>query len=207
MIGLYTNRLNRRDAVPDRTHRIADRERSLAGGVMGPVQARRSLAIVEAPRLVGRGSEAHYRALHPALDPSYGRLRSGSAVSLPHPSVPVRAVRERAGRAIRFGGATALDLVQSVFVPSVYGTARPHVNTARRILVGTVAAFMVLIGATGTGFAGQQPYEARDGETLRTVTETFDVDPEAIRQSIYLPSGDALVSGRTIVIPEAGHLP
>ncbi len=207
MIGLYTDRMSHQIFVTDRAHRIAGRERTLTGDATSSARGRRALAIVERPRRVGRGSEDHYRALHPALGPSYGRLRSGIGLSVPRRVIAPHTIRQRGGRAVRASGATVLDLVQSVFMPSVYGTARPHVNTARRILVGTVAAFMVLVSATGTGFAGQQRYEARDGETVTSVASVFGVNPEAIRRSSYLPTGDALAGGQVIVIPEPGQLP
>lgn len=108
---------------------------------------------------------------------------------------------------IRSFGNTLLDLVQSVFVPSVYGTVQPGVNASRRFLVGTAAAVLVLVSATGTGFAGQQRYEAHDGETVETVASAFGVDPEAIRTSSYLPNGDVLSGGQVIVIPEPGQSP
>ena len=207
MIGLYSDRMSRQVVIADRTHRIADRERTLTGDAARLAPGRRALAIVEGPRRVGRGSEAHYRALHPSIAPSYGRLRSRNSLRVPRLAISPHVLRQRGGRAIRAGGVTALDLVHSVFAPSVYGTTRPQVNAARRILVGTVAAFMVLVGATGTGFAGQQRYEARDGETVASVAAVFGVDPEAIRRSSYLPSGDTLASGQVIVIPEPGQRP
>lgn len=108
---------------------------------------------------------------------------------------------------LRAFGGSIIDLVQSLFVPSVYGTVRPRVNASRRLLLGTIAAVIVLAGATGTGFAGQQRYEAQDGETVESVASSFGVDPEAIRRASYLPNGDALSNGQVIVIPEPGQSP
>ena len=207
VVGLYANRMIRHGSLPDRTRHVSSGERTLVGGMIGPAQVRRPLAIIGAPSLLGRGSQDHYRALHPAPRPSYGRLRSGVTSNVSRTSIS-RWVSKRGGaEAIRSLGASFLDVVQSVFVPSVYGTVNARVNASRRILVGTVAAVIVLAGATGTGFAGQQRYEAHDGETVESVASSFGVDPEAIRTSSYLPNGDTLASGQVIVIPEPGQNP
>lgn len=209
VVDLYAGRINRHAYLPGRTRSVAGGERTLVGGTVGPAQVRRPLAIIGAPTLVGRGSEEHYRALHPAPRPSYGRLRSRWGVSMSRASfaLPVSRRGREGKEAVRAIGDSMLDLVQSLFIPSIYGTAHARVNASRRILMGAIAAVIVLAGASGTGFAGQQRYEAHDGETVESVASAFGVDPEAIRTSSYLPTGDSLASGQVIVIPEPGQSP
>lgn len=207
VVGLYANRIDRHEHGPGRTRRVSDGERTLAGGVIGPAQVRRPLAIIAAPNRLGRGTEDHYRALHPLPSPAYGRLRSGVTLNVSRSSISLPASKRGGAVAFHSCGASILDLVQSLFTPSGYGTAHARVNASRRILVGAVAAMIVLAGATGTGFAGQQRYEAQDGETVESVASAFGVDPEAIRTSSYLPNGDVLTNGQVVVIPEPGQGP
>lgn len=104
-------------------------------------------------------------------------------------------------------GSPVLGLIQSLFSPAAYGAADTKVNASRRILVATVAAVIVFASVAGTGFAGQQRYEAHEGETVSSVAAAFGVDPEAIRSSSFLSNGDALSSGEVIIIPEPGQSP
>ncbi len=161
---------------------------------------RRAYAVVPQPRRIGRGSEEHYLALHPRTPPVYGRLRVGA---IEHP----RKIVLRRKPDVRTGGSQLHRGLQSVLDPLITGSMASQVQGTRRILIAAVAALIVLASAATSGFAGQQRYEVRDGDTIESVAATFGVDPASIRASSYLPTGDDLRAGQVIVIPEPGQAP
>lgn len=164
---------------------------------------RRAYAVIPQPRLIGRGSEEHYLALHRRTRPVYGRLRGSVAIVHPRP----REIIFRRKVDVRAGGSRVHRGVQSVLYPLIVGSMSSPMQGTRRILIAVVAALIVVASAATSGFAGQQRYEVHDGDTIESVAATFGVDPASIRSSSYLPSGDILQAGQVIVIPEPGQSP
>jgi uncharacterized protein YvpB len=162
---------------------------------------RRALAVISQPTMLGRGSREHYQALHPRTNPAYGRLRCGDAVARPREIVLRRQADIRAGRSWVYQG------LRSALYPLIAGSASSPMQATRRILIAAIAALIVLASAATGGFAGQQRYEVRDGDTVESVAATFGVDPASIRSASYLPTGDDLQAGQVIVIPEPGQSP
>lgn len=83
----------------------------------------------------------------------------------------------------------------------------PRTRAPRRMVLASLAALVLMLGAVGTSFAGQYRYEVQDGDTLESLAATFGVDPQAIAASSYMPNGDTLTAGQVIVIPEPGQSP
>ncbi len=161
---------------------------------------RRGYAVIPTPRLLGRGSRDHYLALHSRTAPTYSRLRSGGAIARPRTIVLRKADSRRVPAHVWRG-------LQSRVFSLIAGSMGSPVQEPRRILIAAVAALIVVASAATNGFAGQQRYEVRDGDTIESVAGTFGVDPAAIRTSSYLPTGDDLQAGQVIVIPEPGQSP
>jgi len=77
----------------------------------------------------------------------------------------------------------------------------------RQVAVAGLAALVLILGAFATSLAEQYRYEVQEGDTIESIAETFGVDPQAIRQASYLPTGDDLTPGQAIVIPSIGQSP
>jgi len=97
--------------------------------------------------------------------------------------------------------------IQAGFSSLIAGSPGSSIQDPRRILIAAVAALIVVASAATSGFAGQQRYEVRDGDTIESVAATFGIDPAAIRTSSYLPTGGDLQAGQVIIIPEPGQSP
>lgn len=90
---------------------------------------------------------------------------------------------------------------------TIWSVRLPRTSAPRRMVLASLAALVLMLGAVGTSFAGQYRYEVRDGDTLESVAATFGVDPQAIAASSYMPDGNTLTAGQVIVIPEPGQSP
>jgi LysM repeat protein len=77
----------------------------------------------------------------------------------------------------------------------------------RQVAVAGLAALVLILGTFATSLAEQYRYEVQEGDTIESIAETFGVDPQAIRQASYLPTGDDLTPGQAIVIPSIGQSP
>lgn len=80
------------------------------------------------------------------------------------------------------------------------------VMSPRHAVIAMVAVVVLLMGAMGTGLA-QQRYVVQDGDSIESIAGTFGVDPEGIRRSSYLPTGENLEAGQVLVIPDQGQSP
>ncbi len=201
MLELYAGRVRRQPKPSSSPRRIASHERALVCGGYEPGVQRRTLAVISDPVPLGRGSQEHYLALHPRTRPAYGRLRCGDLTARPREIVLRRKTNHQARKFRVHRG------MQAVLYPLIAGSMSAPVHGTRRVLIGAVAALIVLASAATSGFAGQQRYEVRDGDTVDSVAATFGVDPASIRSSSYLPTGDDLQAGQVIVIPEPGQSP
>lgn len=76
----------------------------------------------------------------------------------------------------------------------------------RRAAIAMVAVLVLVASTVGAGLA-QQRYVVQDGDTIDSIATTFGVNPDGIRRSSYLPTGDALQSGQVLVIPDPGQSP
>lgn len=201
MLDLYAGRVSRQPQCASAPRRAAPHERALVcGGDDAGVQ-RRGYALIPSPRELGRGSSDHYLAMHPRTRRAYSRLRSGGAIARPRTIVLKRRVDGRRHPVQVWRG------VLAGFSSLIAGATGSSIQDPRRILIAAIAALIVVASAATSGFAGQQRYEVRDGDTVESVAATFGVDPAAIRTSSYLPTGDDLQAGQVIIIPEPGQSP
>ncbi len=180
-VPAYQRRLDRHTDGIVRSFRMQQEHRTVCGRRRGMTTHRRPLAVMDAPVQLGRGTDAHYEALYAGAAPEYRRMRMGGAWMT--------------GEMLRdvLGG--------FAHVLRGSGSAGP-----RRAVIATIAVLVLLMGTVGSGLA-QQRYVVEDGDTIDAIATTFGVDPEAIRRSSYLPTGDALQSGQAIVIPDPGQSP
>ena len=200
---LYAARMAHAHVDLASVRRTAPGERVLVGRRQGVDVPVCSLAIVGAATPLGRGSEGHYRRLHPAVAPRLGRLRCGGQGMT------------RQGELGNQQGKAGLGALPGHVVAGVRallgldgaGHLYPRTGASRRALVAVLAAILVLASAASTGFAQQYRYTVEAGDTIDSIATTFGVDPEAIRTSSYLPDGDALTVGQVLVIPEEGQSP
>ena len=142
---------------------------------------RRPLAVVGETLALGRGTDAHYQTLYAGSPIVYRRLRVGGSGM--------------------FG-----DRVREMMT-SMKGALRGSmVVSPRSAVIAMVAVVVLLMGAMGTGLA-QQRYTVQEGDTIASIADTFGVDPEGIRRSSYLPTGENLRAGQVLVIPNPGQSP
>lgn len=203
VLDLYAGRVGRQTRSSAAPRRAAPHERTFVSGGDEPGMPRRAYAVIPQPRRFGRGSEGHYLALHPRTPPVYGRLRGHGAIARPRP----REIVFRRKAELCTGGSRMHRGVHAMLYPLLVGSMSSPMQGTRRILIAAVAALIVVASAATTGFATQQRYEAREGDTVASVAATFGVDPASIRSSSYLPTGDDLEAGQVIVIPEPGQAP
>lgn len=177
LLWLYAARIAHARLDPSTVRRTSEGERILVGEAGAGDESARSMAVIGAVGRIGRGQGDHYQRLYPALDLRYGRLRCGGVRAMRSPAQP--------GAGITFA----------------------RIGASKRLMLATLCALLLIASAATTGFAGQQRYEVRDGDTIDSVAAAFGVDPDAIRTSSYLPDGDYLSAGQVIVIPEPGQSP
>jgi uncharacterized protein YvpB len=178
--------------------RTVDGQRLVVGEAMCEHGRVRSLAVLGAPASIGRGNDQHYRRLHPAHGVRFGRLWCGGKIMSSRvdraPAGSLRPVSEL-GAPFRLGW------------QALFGGGMSRVGASKRMMLATLAAILVIASAASTSLAGQHRYEVREGDTIDSIAETFDVDADAIRSSSYLPDGDNLSAGQVVIIPEQGQSP
>ncbi len=206
LVWLYAARLAHSHTDHSSVRRTGHGERLLLGECEGNDGTVRSMAVIGPATHLGRGEDEHYRRLHPALEPRYGRLRSGGNIMAARGSIS-KSDRETQFNPSYGMPAKILSGVQNLFGFGESNHLYPRIGASKRILVATMAAVLLIASAASTSLAGQQRYEVREGDTIESIAETFGVDPAAIRTSSYLPDGDFLTAGQVIVIPEPGQSP
>ena len=199
---LYASRMAHSRVDPGVVRRSANDERILVGEYEDAGVSTRALAVVRA-QPVGRSTSEHYQSLHQGVDLDVGRL-------LPVNTDAFRNVTAEARRAIAGAAAFPGAFLEGVRIMSgVSGSSHTLTRTgaSRRALVAVLAAILVLASFASTGFAQQYRYTVQSGDTIESIANDFDVNPDAIRASSYLPNGDALSAGQVIIIPESGQSP
>lgn len=88
----------------------------------------------------------------------------------------------------------------------VHGSRGGSSVAPRRAVIAMLAVVVLVMSTVGVGLA-QQRYVVQDGDTIESIASTFGVDPEGIRRSSYLPTGDSLQGGQVLVIPDPGQSP
>lgn len=144
MMALYARRVGQRGGGSTTPRRAAPHERTLVSGGDGAGMRRRAYAVIGEPRPIGRGSEAHYQALHPRSRPTYSRLRCHASVPRPRTIV----FRRRASIPRRI---PSVGSARSVLYPLLAGAGRSPVEATRRVAIAMVAALIVLAGAATGG--------------------------------------------------------
>lgn len=180
-VPAYQRRLDRHTDSLVETLKTHKGRQTVSGRRRGLTTHRRPLALVNPPVVLGRGSESHYRELFSGSTPVYRRLRIGGEGILGH----------------RVGG------LLNKLGDGLRGTASV---SPRRAAIAMVAVLVLVVSTVGVGLA-QQRYVVQDGDTIDSIATTFGVDPEGIRRSSYLPTGDALQGGQILVIPDPGQSP
>jgi hypothetical protein len=144
-MALYARRVGRQSGPSAQPRRAAPHERTLVCGGEGAGARRRSYAVIGHTRPIGRGSEAHYLALHPRARPAYSRLRCRATVPRPRTIVfRRRSVDHRPG---------SIASARSILYPVIAGAGSSPVQGMRRVMFATVAALIVLAGAATGGLA------------------------------------------------------
>lgn len=166
----------------DRTTRQGIRFRGRDTSQAESVRQSHGVALLSAPIPLGRVSSEHYRAKR--------RVRT-----------EIRRMQREQGS----GDMTAMGTADKANGRSRRGWWLPV--GPRQAVVAGLMAIALLMGTFATSFAEQYRYEVQAGDTIESIAETFGVDPQAIRQSSYLPNGDALTVGQAIVIPGIGQSP
>jgi uncharacterized protein YvpB len=180
-VPAYQQRLDRHTDGIVNTFRVQQQRRTVSGRRRGLTTHRRPLAVMGEMTMLGRGTEAHYEAMYSRVAPEYRRLRIGGDWML---------------------GKRVGEIVSSVS----HGVFGGSPASPRRAVIAMLAVVVLLMSTIGTGLA-QQRYVVQDGDTIASIANTFGVDPEGIRRSSYLPTGDALQSGQVLVIPDPGQSP
>lgn len=203
LMWLYAARIAHARADSSSVRKSAAGQRLLVGESSGEDGRHRSMALIGATGRIGRGEGAHYQRLHPVVGMRYGRLRCGGSMGLR----PRRAgAANRPGRALDVSGALAAGFR---LLPGSGGghPSYARIGASKRMMLATLCAILLVVSAASTSLAGQQRYEVRAGDTIESIAATFGVDPDAIRTSSYLPDGDYLSAGQTVIIPEPGQSP
>ena len=173
-------------------------ERLLVGEAQVTQGRVRSLAVIGATTHIGRSDDRHFQRLHPGHGVRLERLRCGGIGM---------------SRTTRTGTATGIRPLSEARVAfkrgvdGLFGHGLARVGTSRRMMLATIAAILVIASAASTSLASQYRYEVRDGDTIESIAEAFEVDPSAIRAASYLPTGDSLSAGQVLIIPETGQGP
>ena len=176
-VACYQRRIDRHTDGMVRGLGVRSSARTVTGRRRGMTTHRRPVAVLGTAQALGRGCESHYARVY-----STGR------------SIEYR--RFRSGGSIPFDIGAAMQGVLA-------GFATPN---PRRAVIATIAVIVLVISTVGTGMA-QQRYVAQAGDSIESIASTFGVDPEGIRRSSYLPTGDALQAGQVLVIPDPGQSP
>lgn len=158
--------------------RFRGRDRSQAESV----RQSHSVALLSAPVPLGRVSGEHYREKRKMW-------------------AEIRRMQRNQGS----GDMTAMETAAQERGHARHGWNMPV--SGRQAVVAGLAALVLLFGTFAATFAEQYRYEVQAGDTIESIAETFGVDPQAIRQSSYLPNGDDLTAGQAIVIPGIDQTP
>lgn len=179
MVGLYASRIEAQKAK--RLHAVETRTRT-------------------ATRSIGRGSQEHYETLYPSKN-----LRVSA------PSIELTMPLSAAGMKSQLGNILRAMNPARLPKPSLAGlNFQNHARLAnsRRALLASMAALVLMVGmATSTLAAQQLRYEVQEGDSLDSIAAEFNVDPEAIYRSSWMPYGYDVQPGQVIVIPEPGQDP
>ena len=179
MVGLYASRIEAQKA--QRLHSVETRP-----GI--------------ATKSIGRGSQAHYETLYPSKHVQVSA--PNIELSMPVSFSSLKSETRRMLSAVRPSAWPKPSLSSLNF--------QNHARLAhsRRALLASMAALVLMLGmATSTLAAQQLRYEVQEGDTLDTIAAEFNVDPEAIYRSSWMPYGYDVQPGQVIVIPEPGQDP
>lgn len=153
-----------------------------------------------ATKSIGRGSQQHYETLYPSKNIHV----SAPTIEINMPISFASFKQQLAG--IMFAMRPATWPRPSFAGMHLQNHAR--LGHSRRALLASMAALVLMLGmATSTLAAQQLRYEVQEGDTLDSIAAEFNVDPEAIYRSSWMPYGYDVQPGQVIVIPEPGQDP
>lgn len=151
-------------------------------------------------RTIGRGCDDHYENLYPSKN---------LEINAPEIRVTVPSFKLNARR--RFSSAVSMGNPFKQIFSRLSGLTLKHGHRmaySRRAMLASLAAFVLMAGmATSTLSAQQLRYEVQEGDSLDSIATEFNVDPEAIYRSSWMPTGYDVTPGQVIVIPEPGQTP
>ncbi len=199
LIRLYAARMAHAGSKPRPEREVKEGERLLVGDLPDEAGTIRTMALIGDVKPFGRGLQRHEDHRHPPLQMRYRRLRCGSfpvprRTHVPEATWPVHHAFSR----------SFWSTLLSFWKTNAF---HPRLGVSTRVLVAAFVAIVMMVGAASTTFAQQFRYEVQAGDTIESIATEFGVDPEAIRTSSWLPTGDALQVGQVIIIPEPGQTP
>lgn len=145
LIRLYAVRMAHADAqrIPVRESHPGDR--LLVGELSGEAGPVRTLALVQPVCAIGRGCGDHYERIHPPLNMRYRRFRIGA--------LPRVSIQPSSGEGWNVRRPLSLPSV-GVLRSLAHNTYYPRLGGTKHMLLATLFAVILLLGAASSGLAG-----------------------------------------------------